>query len=298
MKIKDIKYYLTEWTKLNFSYIRQIKKNIYYKKKKIIQFNNEFLSTIKQDSSPLFVLSTGRCGTEYLTKILTLNNQIDAYHSPNPELYIASKYAYENYSEKNEELCKIIESARLELIIESFLRDRYFVETNNKVTFFAYAINEVFPKSKFIHLVRHPGSFVRSGIRRNWYHKKDKHDLGRIVPKKPQYDFNHLSDVEKIGWLWNETNKFIDDFKDTVKDENRILTLKAEDLFGNKEIAYSLYDFIGCDGVSGSKLNSVLNKKINVQTNNDFPKYENWNTDERAKLKLMCPIAEKYNYSL
>ena len=43
------------------------------------------------------------------------------------------------------------------------------------------ALGELFPKAKFIQLVRHPGDFVRSGIRRKYY-SGNENDDSRITP--------------------------------------------------------------------------------------------------------------------
>ena len=270
MNLNDIKYNLVELAKLNLAFLKKARKNYHTHKMENITFNTQLIDRLLTTYSPVFVLSTGRCGTEYLSKILSLNEHVDIYHSPQPELILASKYAYENYDTDQDRIKSMVESARLELILESYIKGRYFIETNNKITFFAYALADIFPNSKFIHLVRHPGNFVRSGIRRNWYKNSDKHDLGRIVPDDDKTDFSQFNDIQKISWLWNETNLFIENFKETINSHERVLTLKAEDLFGNKSTVNSIYDFIGCEHPTRKKIDSVLNKKINVQEKKQF----------------------------
>jgi len=298
MNLNDIKYNFIEWVKLNIAFFNRVQKNYHFQKKKNITFNNNFLDDLSKNYSPIFILSTGRCGTEYISKILALSEQVDVYHSPHPELIIASKFAYENIDTKHDIIKSIVESARIELIMESYSRNRFFIETNNKITFFAYALADIFPNSKFIHLVRHPGSFVRSGIRRNWYKNSDKQDLGRIIPHDEKIDFNRFNDIQKISWLWEETNLFIENFKTKIDDDNRVLTIRAEDLFGNRTTINSIYDFIGCEYPKNKKIDPVLNKKINVQKNEDFPKYSDWSKNDKEFLINICSSAEKYDYRL
>lgn len=298
MKKNNIKFYLSKWIDLNREFIEQIKRNYHYKKKTKTKFDDGLIKELQSKYSPVFVLSTGRCGTEYLTKIFALNEQIDVFHSPHPELLLVSKFAYENYNSQQEVTKHIFESARIELMLESYLRSKIFVETNNKITFFAYAINELYPKSKFIHLVRHPGDFVRSGIRRKWYNKSTLHDLGRITPSDDKIEFSKFNDIQKISWLWNETNLFIEEFKEKLNDSARCLTIKAEDLFGNISIIDSIFEFVGAEKMAGRKFYSTINEKVNVQENVAFPKYIDWGEEKKGFLKEICTLADKYNYRL
>ncbi len=298
MLLNDIKYRLKEWIKINQNFFFKAKANYKYQKRKNIIYNNELINSIKNTYKPVFVLSTGRCGTEYLTKVLELSEQTEVYHSPHPELILASKFAYENYIYKHEILQQIVESARIELILNSYLRNKVFVETNNKITFFAFALAELFPKSKFIHLIRNPSNFVVSGLNRNWYKELSNHDLGRIVPKDNKLEFGKLNDIQKISWLWNETNLFIEDFKLNLNNPSRVITIKAENLFGKIETINSIYEFIGCEYPNEGNIKSVLLKKVNAQKNLQTLKYEDWNKADKEFLKNNCTLAENYGYRL
>ena len=298
MNTKDVKHFFSPWLRKNAEYFETTKTNSNYRKRRDINYDESLINGLHDTYSPIFVLSTGRCGTEYLTRLLKQNDKLFVSHSPIPEFIYYSNYAYQNFKKKHLELIHIFDAARIETILEVYLRDRIFIETNNRITFFAYAIASLYPKSKFIHLIRHPGSFVRSGIRRKWYQGVDRHDIGRIIPVDDFSDWNRLSDIEKIGWLWNETNTYIDDFKNNLKDKNRVITVKAEDLFNNLEIIKIIYEFVGSEKYPEKKIGRIANKKINAQTDGNFPKFSNWQSNDKEHLKNICPIAEKYDYSL
>ncbi|MCB9208121.1 MAG: sulfotransferase [Ignavibacteriales bacterium] len=295
---KDINYYITEWIKSNKEFFRILKVNLNHKKKKNIIYDENLIKEIHEKASPIFVLSTGRSGTKYLTEIFNLFTQLDVHHSTKPEMIYYSKYAYEYHGKFSEELKHIIDASRLEIIQEAYLRDRIFVETNNRITFFAYVLAELYPNSKFIHLIRHPGDFVKSGIARNWYKGKDSHNLGRILPKDSAINWEQFSDIEKISWLWNETNQFIEMFKMQLNDNSRLLTLKAEDLFGNKNEIINILDFIGMKNIDHNIIDNKLNKKINAQSKNNFPDYQNWKKEDKEALMRQIKINDKYNYDL
>jgi hypothetical protein len=147
---------------------------------------------------PCFVLSTGRCGTLLLNNILTLSPDANALHVPQPEMHRPSRRAYEQVTQQPEIFREVFKSAREEYLLAAARQDKVYIETNNQVTFFAPIICDVFPRTVFIHLVRHPGSFVRSGIRRKWYTGNNPYDVGRIVPQEDELKKSGTSGVSSI----------------------------------------------------------------------------------------------------
>ncbi len=248
-----------------------------------------------QNVRPCFVLSTGRAGTLLLTQLLQLSPRISVAHQPRPELIRSSKLAYEQIKKQPDIFRETFKSAREEMLLDALSQDQVFVETNNRITFFAPIIRDVFPNAVFIHLVRHPGSFVRSGIRRQWYSDKHEHDIGRIVPQSGamKESWHGLSQIEKIGWLWNETNQFIEETK-TVLGKN-FLFVKAEDLFKDVSVTQKIYEFINVDSPSVSLLQKNL-KPVNVQKKGEYPPYREWPENDKAALKRVAPLMKKYGY--
>lgn len=249
-----------------------------------------------QNVRPCFVLSTGRAGTLLLTKLLELSPHVQVAHQPQPELIRASKLAYENIKQQPEVYRETFKSAREELLLDALSQNNVFVETNNRITFFAPIIKDVFPNAVFIHLVRHPGSFVRSGIRRNWYSDQHEHDIGRILPQTDELKerWGDFSPIEKIGWLWNETNQFIEDVRSNTPAAD-FLFVKAEELFKDVRITQKIYEFLNVDCPSISLLEKNL-KPVNVQKKGEYPPYREWPDSHKKALKRLAPLMEKYGY--
>jgi len=272
--------------------------------KQRIQYNpaDEFTNMpqiVHEQSRCCFVLSTGRCGTAFLTTLLELSKDIRCEHQPSPELIYPSKLAYESSREDDGKLEIGIDMARYELVEWSFSRNQIYVETNNRITFFAPYLAKLFKQSMFIHLVRHPGDFVRSGIRRKWYSGKDYHDAGRIVPTNGSFDnWNRMTQIEKIAWLWNETNQFVEDFKANLDDPNRFMFAKAEDLFSVPEMAVKIFKFLDLEPPLKGKINKAMKRPVNTQQGGDFPKYKQWNSEQKEQLKKYALLYAKYGYEL
>ncbi|MBN1561075.1 sulfotransferase [candidate division KSB1 bacterium] len=248
-----------------------------------------------QNVRPCFVLSTGRSGTLLLSKLLSLSPHVAVAHQPRPELIRASKLAFEKVKIAPEVFRETFKSAREELLLEVLRHDQIFVETNNRITFFSPIIRDVFPHARFIHLVRHPGDFVRSGIRRGWYSEKHEHDIGRIVPTSQARNlWAAWTLIEKIGWLWNETNLFIEEVKSAVPPDD-FLFVKAEDLFADAGITRDIFSFLGTPAPSLNAIAKNLRPE-NVQKKGDYPPYREWPDEDKQSLHRIAPLMEDYGY--
>lgn len=216
---------------------------------------------VQTKTSPVFVLSTGRCGTEFLTKVLSLNNELLVHHSPSPQLIYADRLAFEKGNQ--DFLQGALIASRFQLISESMMRKKRFVETNHRATFFATSIVENFPNAKFIHLVRSPKAFLKSGMKLGFY--KNRHnDYSRIRHQNIKI-WNEYEQYEKILWLWNETNSFIEDFK-VNRGKTEVITVYSEELFVNPAVAKQVMDFCSSNyNLNIKKLRALMGKKVNAK---------------------------------
>lgn len=251
------------------------------------------------ETEPVFVLSTGRCGTELLVKLFRITKAGMILHEPRPRIFLASKMAYEMNEEQLYTKKMAFLGARYDLLKDAYLREKRYIETSNRMTFFADAIYNLFPKSKFIHLVRDPRSFVRSGIRRNYY-TGNENDDGRLVPNEsdPIYNqWNNFSQIRKIGWLWNETNRYIEELKLSFN-PNRVLTIKAEDLFQMSSTFLLICSFLDLKPPSEKRINTIISKPMNRQYKGFFPKFDDWSDEQKAELNAVANLIKLYGYSL
>src|SRR5690625_618085 len=129
---------------------------------------------------PVWVLSTGRTGTSTLTRLLNLSPAIDAYHELGPELF---QFSYDYFREDIEsaQALRTLMYLRDELVFRSYRDGMVFVETNNRLTYIADLLAELYPGGKFIHIYRNPYDFIRSGMRRKYY-RGHMRDYARITP--------------------------------------------------------------------------------------------------------------------
>ncbi|HIA30627.1 MAG TPA: sulfotransferase [Candidatus Marinimicrobia bacterium] len=252
----------------------------------------------------IFVLSTGRCGTKLLTKILNFSSELWVDHKPSPELAFQSYRAYK-YQYTLDQLKTDFSNSRLDMIKKCYKNSLIYCETNNRISLYARAISNIFPNAKFIHLVRHPGEFVRSGIRRGYYTRMNAEISGHLEPRENSSlieKWSIMSQIEKIAWQWNTINCEIENFKKTIP-PNKICTIQSQSMFINPEVTIQLFDFIGVAnpfiGTRGrSCLKNILNHPINVQKIGSYPTYDNWSNKDKLTVKRMAPLAKNYGFTL
>ena len=291
--------------KIILSQIFIINKKYFSKQRRLLKHRknadfNTIYKNIHEEYSPIFVLSTGRSGTAFLTNIFDQYDHISVHHADFPELTYHTKVAYENSITNEFDLTMAFDAARYELIQEDYLQNLRFIETNNKITFFANEIYKLYPKAIFIHLIRHPGGFVRSAYNYNWYSGKNRHDVGRLTPLNiDKHEWSSWSRVKKMSWFWNETQIFIENFKNNASPD-RVITIKLEDIVKDYNLFKELLTFLDLPAMSESKYNSLKNSKVNRSSNQKLAKYKDWNEEHLKDLReVISPqLSEMYNYKI
>ena len=256
------------------------------------------------DYKCIFILSTGRCGTKLLTEIINLSNEVWVEHEPYPELAFQSYHAYKNQYTIDQLKAGFLH-ARLDLIKKCYENSLKYCETNNRISLYAPAISNIFPNAKFIHLVRNPGEFIRSGIRRGYYTTMNSEISGHLEPRINSSlikKWPTMSQIEKIAWQWNTINNEIENFKQTIS-PNQICTILSQDLFVNPEVTIKIFDFMEvANPYFGTKesrrLKNILKYPINVQKIGTYPKYDDWNKEDKLTVERMTPLADTYDFKL
>lgn len=272
-----------------------------YHRQKVIdnmQNFNDLPERVMRETKGLFVLSTGRCGTDFVTHLLKQSETLHVEHEAVPRLATSSRYLYDNDLVNHKGGRAAFLAARYHLIQDAYMFDKRYVETNNRLTFFAPSIRDLMPEAKFVHIVRHPGAFVRSGMRRGYYTSDYIADYGKIRPTGNDEAFDKwdtYSRIEKVSWLWYRTNKMIEDFKETCP--QRTITIKSEELFNQPAaVVTKILNFV--NEPQPDHLKTDLGPK-NKQRSGSFPRYEHWKDDDKAKLQAIAgKLAEKYEYKV
>ncbi|MEK6480091.1 sulfotransferase [Catalinimonas sp. 4WD22] len=274
--------------------------------KSIHHVDNASLETFFATYPPVFILNTGRSGSQFLQNVFQLSSHCAAYHEAFPNLMYLSNFAYQNAS--NHELLKsIFLSARLEMMLEACVKQKVFIETNHCLTFYAYQIADLMKGAKFVHITRHPATFVRSGIMKGWHKNDTIWEMGRVKLNDAER-WEKMSQIERLSWTWNATHHFIEDFKKTISVE-RVLSLKIEDLVKDTDKVNQLLQFTGGDIVDEATVKKIQSEKVNQVKKDDdpsnlykltqYPHFNEWNDIDKAELRThTLALANSYGYQL
>lgn len=258
-----------------------------------------------ENQRPVFVLSTGRCGTKTLAWLMDLHSDIASHHEPHPRLIETSYLYYMNAcSELPEDFWQtLLGFDRDDLIQRTFSSNRVYFESNNRLSMVADLLAERYPKARFIHLVRHPFDFIISAMRRGYY-RHSSWDFARITPRKGEEYYDEwatLSYMEKSAWLWTQTNAHIQDTLKTVSDDQKILVQSEEIFSGLTPVIHQLFNFVSHkDSIpSKARIEKVLGSKLNKQLDGYFPKPSEWTRQEKENvLKIVESLARDLGYQL
>jgi hypothetical protein len=259
---------------------------------------------------PVFFLSTGRTGTGFFTALLNRGRGVRAWHEPDPPLTEQGRVAYELYTVDHRAggtarlaldraLAQVVLAGRERLWHETHVRHRRYVETNNRITFFAPALRHLLPGARFVHVYRHPADVIRSGLRRRWYAGGTPHDPGRIRPvagDRAAAGWASMDAVERIAWLWDETNAFIEwSLSGLIEGEQ---FMRCDFSVATPASVAAVARFAGAD-LPEPVVAAALRVPVNAEPGSEVPRYSEWPPEWRAMLARQCGArAAAYGYSL
>ena len=259
-----------------------------------------------REYAPVFVLSTGRTGTKFVAHLLDRVAGVEAWHEPFPVLMGFPRFA-RDHQDNLGLLQRMFDAARQERILAACVREQTYVEANQTLTFFAAAIQGLYPRARFVHLVRHPASFATSAMRRGYFDSDTIWRAGRPAPAS-----GHGSDgasLDKCLWLWREVNAYLSAFGAVAGPESYRL-YRAEDLWRDPAAVEALIDFVGGSclpeavirQLQAQPVNALVPDRVlpdNVSRDPSFPDYANWPENDRQRLRDGCgELARQYGYDL
>ncbi len=128
-------------------------------------------------ATPVFVLSTGRCGTLALQRFLQRSKGVEAFHRyrgrgaryrNDMSFILEQNFAYHRVLARPADvrarrlIVRLLRGARAPLIRRLDREGRTFVELNHEFSSYGPLLAEAYPEARFVHLVREPRAVVTS----------------------------------------------------------------------------------------------------------------------------------------
>ncbi|AFY78755.1 MAG: hypothetical protein IGR93_00115 [Hydrococcus sp. C42_A2020_068] len=256
----------------------------------------------------VFAIGTGRCGTEFISRVINLEPNVSSVHERNP---------------LNETFHRYCKWYGLPVDSEGFLQTKEGeIQQDLENHFFSFeasahlslSIQELYDRfnAKFLLLIRSPERVVNSYLQKGWYEKpviranpnlapgyqdyctSFHHSLGRIMPSGEKFlQWNQMSRIGKIAWYWNALNaRVLEQFERIPETHWRIE--KLEDL------SYSRYleiaEFFGFQSAIAPEIYEQLSlRRPNAKSR--VPTIATWNSTEISEFEAEVePMAKRFGY--
>jgi len=255
--------------------------------------------------STFFILGTGRCGTQTLSRVLDSAPDCVCLHegaTPDGTARIGSlipqfPQAYAS-SDAPAALAPLFGDARADYFQRQLARGISVGEANPFAYPFIGFLNHEFPDCKFIHLVRNGYDTVVSweARKRTTYPKPGKAYSMAVAAKPvpgPGDEFysawEGFTRRQKITWFWAHVNRRIEDRLQQVPEQRRLL-VRLEDL--SEERLDEIAAFVGISGRWDRSAFAVHNRSARKIR-------RAWSTAELAQLKTIAgDVMQRYGYDL
>jgi hypothetical protein len=253
------------------------------------------------NSSAIFFLSTGRTGTTSLTRLLETSSSVHAVHEPRPQMFDARKRAYLEDDPHAAWITDLFRRGRARAIAQTVQAGELYAETSAFLSFFAPAIHGLMPNARFVFSHRHPGEFVRSGMRRGWY-ESHANDHTRLVPREKSPEAAVWGDwdrFEKICWLWSAFNAECLRCYEMLAPSSRMTLPSQEQWDDPLGSAEKIFRFVGLAPPSPHVIQSSFELRHNSQKHGEFDRFEDWSPQQRDTLyRIAGPMMERLGYSV
>ena len=255
-------------------------------------------------AAPVFIVSTGRAGSQMLARVLSEAPALLALHEPRPHL-VTEGYLRWTGTMSEEEAEAAVRDKRGDLVRQVERNGLIYVESSHYCSHFIPELARIFD-ARFIFLHREPRGFTRSGLSRDWYEDLSRRQrLHMLARRKWRVPVGHVwhdhrleppddleSRMERIAWLWAEINRTILAGLESV-DPRRKLEIRLDSV-GPARFAEVL-EFVGAEADPAvlERMTVVAARKPN-KTKKRPEELDPWNED--AFRRLTAPMAERLGY--
>jgi len=200
-------------------------------------------------SRALFIISPGRSGTKSLVDLCARNTSMFCVHAPEP--WVASiGYRYHLGELSGDAAQYGFYATREPYLLRAHQQQRVFFDGDCKNLPLSLEIAALLPNARFIHLVRQPQAFIRSGLARGYYLTTPHELWGHLTDTriKGPASTSLNEQIQRIAYFWNEANLIAERAKEHLGKE-RVTTIVAESLFQEPQIAIDALRALELDDV-------------------------------------------------
>jgi hypothetical protein len=249
----------------------------------------------------VFILSTGRTGTQFLAELLNRQNDVYAVHEPPPSRRLRLwTMAYLQGDASESTMADVLRRYRSSFL--SSIREKTYVESNNFLVGFANAIKQQFVDPVLIHIVRDPRTYIRSSVNhggdsglKGW---ANRHFPYWHLPRNTILDaLDGNADHEvlvRTALFWKVINEFLDGAGEGYPGYHRF---RFENVFGDDTAEIeTIFRLAGVTEYSSEDLRA-REQKMNESQLQVMGKWQGWSDEQARAVDRICgPLMKKYGY--
>ena len=264
-------------------------------------------SSLSNKSHIAFAVGTGRCGTQFLSKVCELETVVSSTHERNRCNETFHRYC--KWYGVDVDNAGFLETKRRE-IKEDLRTASFSFEASSYLSLSLIELYEQFD-AKFILLVRSPEKVINSYLRKGWYNTKivrnnpnlppsfqesvkPHHFFSRLMPSGNKYiQWSTMSRVGQLAWFWNALNSSILKQFEHIPSSHWSIE-KLEELSYGRYL--QLAEFIGFQSsVSAEDYNQLVDSRPNSLDN--VRSVETWTAEEIKEFEQeVAPMAQHFGY--
>lgn len=233
----------------------------------------------------LFVLGTGRSGTQSTARLLDSLPGCCVVHEKKPEL-LQEGVDYLSGKMPQRDMVNLLRQTRS---ADSIGGERLSGESNLRLSFVLPALSEAFPEARYLWMLRDGRDTVSSYVHRKYYHPRYRfkewelqaHEIGEMSEK----EWTRMNPFSRCCWFWSYTNC-------TIQREAKRLNLKVhlcriED-FDNE--LPNIFSFLGLK-------DKVPQQAPKVDASTRKLPWRYWSPDQRAVFRELAGSVMDEHYS-
>lgn len=234
----------------------------------------------------IFVLGSGRSGTQLISDLLDRSGKAAVFHEPNFFEDVGTMDALRRDEALAERYWKDFRNVAVYRRWMSEPAATYYGEVNGTIRYQAPAIKGLYPKAKMFLMVRDGRGVVRSVM--GWHQFYSPGSKGAYalepLPDDPFYDdWPHMSRFERLCWSWRDTNEFLLRW---IPESHR---LRLEDMTSDYEYFVTHFSsHVGLDPSFDEWQERVSRRSRNASQEYHFPAWPEWTGEQQQSFVRIC----------
>jgi len=245
---------------------------------------HEFLN--ENQSKLLFVMGTGRSGTQLLSDLLRSAGPAAVFHEPNFREDVGTMDLLRRDLEMARRYWRTFRGVEVYRRWMAEPQAAFYAEVNGTIRYQAEVIRELYPRAKMLLIVRDGRGVVRSVM--GWQQFYGPRSRGAYaiapLPGDPYHDlWSSMGRFEKICWSWMDSNE-------------RLMRCIPEGYWCRLEAIATDYDYFSERFIQPTNLDidrilwrtRMAQRSRNATRQYAFPAWEEWSTDQMHSFERIC----------